>query len=370
MDRFSMTRCEIDLDRFEENIETVKALAGDAVPMAVIKANAYGHGAAVLMRKLFTKGIRYFGVANIGEAMELRRTFHRGGILVLGYTPPHLMHYAADYDVALTVFTIEQARTLESQGAPVKVHIALNTGLNRLGFQPCEQTVEEVVEISKMENVRIEGIFTHFAKGSHGSDERQAALFRKMTDEMEARGVELGFKHASDGIALTKYGSFGLNMVRPGALFYGYGPGVKPIMSIRSQIIHVHSVPAGQGVSYGLTDAVGYDRVVATLPYGYSDGVPMGLSHGQGYVTIRGKKAPYVGVVCMDMCLVDVTDIPEAAVGDPVTVIGDGDSEMTFDEAADKCGVNVNSLVSGIARRVPRVYLEHGEEVMFTDYLF
>ncbi len=370
MDRFSMTRCEIDLDRFGQNIETVKALAGDATPMAVIKANAYGHGAAVLMRKLFSRGIRHFGVANLGEAMELRRTFHRGNILVLGYTPPHLMHYAADYDVALTVFTIEQARALHEQGAPVKIHIALNTGMHRLGFDPCEQTVEEVAEIARMDNVTIEGVFTHFAKGSEASDRRQVEVFRDITSRIEARGVALGHKHVSDGIALTKYGSWGFDMVRPGALFYGYGPGVEPIMSIRSQVIHVHTVPAGEGVSYGLTDAVGYDRIVATLPYGYSDGVPMGLSNGRGFVTVRGRRAPYVGLLCMDMCMVDVTDIPGVRVGDPVTVFGDDVDELSFAEAADKCGVNVNSLVSGIARRVPRVFLEHGEEVEMQDYLF
>ena len=134
-----MTRCEIDLDRFEHNIARVKELAGESKPMAVIKADAYGHGAAVLMRKLFSRGIEFFGVANIGEAMELRRTFHRGNILVLGYTPTHLMHYAADYGVSLTVFSLEQARALNDIGQPVNVHIKLNTGLHRLGFAPTQQ---------------------------------------------------------------------------------------------------------------------------------------------------------------------------------------------------------------------------------------
>lgn len=370
MDRFSLTRCEIDLDRFEHNIQLVKSLAGDSTPMAVIKANAYGHGAAVLMRKLFTSGIRYFGVANIGEAMELRRTFHRGSILVLGYTPENLMHYAAEYDVALTVFSLRQAEALNAVGQPISIHIKLDTGLHRLGFDLTEQTVREIKEISQMENIHIEGIFSHFAQGSKEDDMKQLERFNDMCARLEAEGIELGFRHISDGVALGKYGPRNLNMVRPGAIFYGYGPGALPIMTLRSQVIFVHKVPAGDGISYGLTDKCDHDRVIATLPYGYSDGVPRVLSNGVGHVTIRGKKAPYVGVLCMDMCMVDITDIPEVREGDTVTVFGSGEGDFTFTEAAKLCGVNVNSLLSGIARRVPRVYYEKGEEVMFTDYLF
>lgn len=370
MDRFSMTRCEIDLDRFEHNIELVKSLTGDAEPMAVIKANAYGHGAAELMRKLFSKGIRFFGVANIGEAMELRRTFHRGSILVLGYTPPHLMHYASEYGVALTVFTLEQAEALNAVGQPASVHIKLNTGLHRLGF-PCDDgAVEDIIKISKLENITIEGIFSHFAQGSDEDDRRQLERFNSMVAKLKAAGVDVGYRHMSDGIALSKYGNVGLDMIRPGAMFYGYGPGAMPIMTIKSQIINIHRVPAGEGVSYGLTDKADHDRMVATLPYGYSDGVPRVLSNGVGHVSINGKGAPYVGVLCMDMCMVDVTDIPEARVGDTVTVFGDGEGDFTFAKAAQLCGVNINSLISGIARRVPRVFFEKGEEVMFTDYLF
>ena len=370
MDRFSMTRCEIDLDRFEHNIEEVKRLAGSSTPMAVIKADAYGHGAAVLMRKLFSRGIEYFGVANIGEAMELRRTFHRGHILVLGYTPPHLMHYAADYGVSLTVFSIEQARALNAIGQPASVHIKLNTGLNRLGFPPTEQSINEIKEISQMKNISIEGIFSHFAQGSEEEDFGQMQVFRMMTEWLENEGVRLGHKHICDGIALGKYGTLGFNMVRPGALLYGYGSNVLPIMSLKSQVIFVHKVPAGEGVSYGLTDKCDHERVIATLPYGYSDGVPRLLSNGKGHVTVNGHKAPYVGVLCMDMCMVDVTGIPDVSVGDQVTVFGTGDNDFSFAEAASIVGVNVNSLLSGIARRVPRVYFEKGEEVMFTDYLF
>lgn len=370
MDRFSLTRCEIDLDRFEHNIEQVKTLAGGSKPMAVIKADAYGHGAAVLMRKLFSHGVDFYGVANIGEAMELRRTFHRGNILVLGFTPPHLMHYAADYGVSLTVFSLEQARALNAVGQPASVHIKINTGLHRLGFAPTEQSVREIVEISRMENITIEGIFSHFAQGSEEEDRAQYEIFRLMTEWLEDEGVELGYKHMCDGIALGKYGNLGLNMVRPGAMFYGYGQGALPIMSLKSQIIFKHKVPAGEGVSYGLTDKCDHGRVVATLPYGYSDGVPRLLSGGRGHVTIRGKKAPYVGVLCMDMCMVDITNIPEAEIGDTVTVFGDGPDDFSFTQAAGLVGVNVNSLLSGIARRVPRVYYEKGQEVMFTDYLF
>lgn len=365
-----MTRCEIDLDRFEHNIEQVKKLSCGSTPMAVIKADAYGHGAAVLMRKLFSKGIRFFGVANIGEAMELRRTFHRGNVLVLGYTPPHLMHYASEYGVALTVFSLEQARALNEVGQPSSVHIKINTGLHRLGFEPCERSVKEIKEISQMENIEIEGIFSHLAQGSDEDDHHQHQVFEDMVRRLEEEGIQLKYKHISDGIALGNYGNMGLNMVRPGAIFYGYGNGALPIMSLKSQIIFVHRVPAGDGISYGLTDKCDHDRMVATLPYGYSDGVPRLLSNGRGHVTINGKKAPYLGVLCMDMCMVDVTGIPEAKVGDQVTVFGDHEGDMTFKETAQICGVNVNSLLSGIARRVPRVYYEKGEEVMFTDYLF
>ena len=365
-----MTRCEIDLDRFDYNIERVKELAGESRVMAVIKADAYGHGAAVLMRRLFSHGIRYFGVANIGEAMELRRTFHRGNILVLGYTPPHLMHYASDYGVALTVFTEEQAEALNKVGQPASIHIKLNTGLNRLGFGTDAQAAKAIAKIAKMENITIEGIFSHLAQGSKEDDMHQYEVFTAMTGMLESMGVNVGHRHISDGIALGKYEGMHLDMVRPGAMFYGYGSGVKPIMSLKSQIIHIHKVPAGEGISYGLTDRADHDRIIATLPYGYSDGVPRLLSQGRGHVTIKGKKAPYVGVLCMDMCMVDISDIEGLKVGDEVTVFGSGENDFTFTQAAEACGVNVNSLTSGIARRVPRVYFEKGKEVMFTDYLF
>ncbi len=365
-----MTRCEIDLDRFNHNIDRVGRLSGGATPMAVIKADAYGHGAAVLMRRLYSKGTRFFGVANIGEAMELRRTFHQGTILVLGYTPPKLMHYAAEYGVALTVFSYEQAEHLNAQGEKVTVHIKINTGLHRLGFWPGEQAFEEIYQICKMPNLRVEGIFTHLAQSGAEGDMKQAEVFRTVLEELSRRGVEFEYRHISDGIALTKYGNLNCNMIRPGAVYYGYGEGFKPIMKLRSKVIFVHKVPAGEGVSYGLTDAADHDRIIATLPYGYSDGVPRVLSNGVGHVTIRGQRAPYVGVLCMDMCMVDVTHISGVQEWDTVTVLGDGENEFTFTEAARLCSVNVNSLLSGVARRVPRVYFEGGKEVMFTDYLF
>ena len=376
MEQLRGTRVEIDLDHLKHNLQVLRDMIGpDVNVMAIIKADAYGHGAVLIMEYLLKYGIRHFGVASLNEALELRRVHKDGEILVLGLTPDRLLHYCVENNITQACCSLEQAKILSdcaSAERPAKIQIKLDTGLHRLGFVPTEESMDIVAKIAALPNVRIEGIFSHLAVADEAFEKRQGEIFQTFIDGCAQRGVTFPLRSINDGLGTVKYPHMRHNMVRPGSFFYGLNPYVselRPMMQLKAEIAQLKTVPAGEGVSYRLQDAADHDRVIATLPVGAVDAVPRSLSSGKGWVSVRGVRCPITGIVCMDQMMVDVTDVPGVQLGDDAIVFGGEGDSMTWYKAAELTASNRNVMQSSIPRRVPRVYLENGEVVAVRDYL-
>ena len=374
MEHLRSTRAEINLDNLKYNIGVLREELGpDVEPMAIIKADCYGHGAVIMMEYMLKYGLRYFGVASLNEALELRRFHKDGEILVLGLSPDSILHYGVENDIVQTICSLHQAEVLSALGKPAKVQIKVDTGMHRLGFAPTEENMDVVAQIAKLPNIVIRGIFSHLALETHDDDYRQWEKFQRFIDGCEMRGVTFPLKSLDDGIGSIRYPEMRYNMVRPGSFFYGFNPHIstlRPLMELKSEIVHLQVLPAGEGLGYGLDDAADQDRTIATLPFGYVDGAPRALSHYQGWCMVKGVKCPFVGLLCMDQAMIDVSEVPDAAIGDEVLVFGSEEGAMTYPKGASITNFNRNGLQAALPRRVPKVYYENGKEVAYRDYLF
>lgn len=378
MEHLRTTRAEINLDNLNYNIGVLRQELGpDVEPMAIIKADAYGHGAVMMMGYMMKYGLRYFGVASLNEALELRRAHKDGEILVLGLSPDHLLHYGAENNIIQTICSLRQAKRLSEDcgrlGITGRIKIKVDTGMHRLGFAPTEESMDIVAEIAKLPNLKLDGIFSHLALETHDDDYRQWARFQQFIDGCEKRGVTFPLKSIDDGIGAIRYPEMRYNMVRPGSFFYGFNPHIptlRPVMELKSEIVHLQVLPAGEGIGYGLDDKADHDRVIATLPFGYVDGAPRALSHYQGWCSVKDVKCPIVGLMCMDQAMIDVSDVPDVQIGDEVVVFSQEHNAMTYPEGAKITNFNRNGLQAALARRVPKVYFEEGKEVAYRDYLF
>lgn len=374
MEHLRSTRAEINLDNLKYNIGVLREELGpDVEPMAIIKADCYGHGAVIMMEYMLKYGLRYFGVASLNEALELRRFHKDGEILVLGLSPDSILHYGVENDIVQTICSLHQAEVLSALGKPAKVQIKVDTGMHRLGFAPTEENMDVVAQIAKLPNIVIRGIFSHLALETHDDDYRQWEKFQRFIDGCEMRGVTFPLKSLDDGIGSIRYPEMRYNMVRPGSFFYGFNPHIstlRPLMELKSEIVHLQMLPAGEGLGYGLDDAADHDRIIATLPFGYVDGAPRALSHYQGWCLVKGVKCPFVGLLCMDQAMIDVSEVPDAAIGDEVLVFGNEEGAMTYPQGASITNFNRNGLQAALPRRVPKVYYENGKEVAYRDYLF
>lgn len=374
MEHLRSTRAEINLDNLKYNIGVLREELGpDVEPMAIIKADCYGHGAVIMMEYMLKYGLRYFGVASLNEALELRRFHKDGEILVLGLSPDSILHYGVENDIVQTICSLHQAEVLSALGKPAKVQIKVDTGMHRLGFAPTEENMDVVAQIAKLPNIVIRGIFSHLALETHDDDYRQWEKFQRFIDGCEMRGVTFPLKSLDDGIGSIRYPEMRYNMVRPGSFFYGFNPHIstlRPLMELKSEIVHLQVLPAGEGLGYGLDDAADHDRIIATLPFGYVDGAPRALSHYQGWCMVKGVKCPFVGLLCMDQAMIDVSEVPDAAIGDEVLVFGNEEGAMTYPKGAAITNFNRNGLQAALPRRVPKVYYENGKEVAYRDYLF
>lgn len=378
MEHLRTTRAEINLDNLKYNIGVLRQELGpDVEPMAIIKADAYGHGAVMMMGYMMKYGLRYFGVASLNEALELRRAHKDGEILVLGLSPDHLLHYGAENNIIQTICSLRQAKRLSEDcgrlGITGRIKIKVDTGMHRLGFAPTEESMDIVAEIAKLPNLKLDGIFSHLALETHDDDYRQWARFQQFIEGCEKRGVTFPLKSIDDGIGAIRYPEMRYNMVRPGSFFYGFNPHIptlRPVMELKSEIVHLQVLPAGEGIGYGLDDKADHDRVIATLPFGYVDGAPRALSHYQGWCSVKDVKCPIVGLMCMDQAMIDVSDVPDVQIGDEVVVFSQEHNAMTYPEGAKITNFNRNGLQAALARRVPKVYFEEGKEVAYRDYLF
>lgn len=374
------TIIEVNLDNIAYNMKKIKEVIGnDVFVAAVVKANGYGHGAVDIAPTIMENGGEYLAVATLTEALELRKKYGDYKIFIMGYTPDEYLEYAVKNDITQTIFSLSQAVILNDLGKKHSkksvIHIKYDTGFNRLGFRDCQESIDEIDEIFKLENIYVEGIFSHFALAGRNEDDLQYNKFMDAVKLIEQRGRSFRFKHICDSISGIDYPEYRLNMIRPGAIIYGLKSykdesiALKQAMTFKTKIYHIKALEKGEGVSYDYLWKSDRKCVVGTLPFGYADGYPRNL-RDKGIVTIHGKKAPIIGVICMDQCMVDLTDIPEACVGDEVIIYGDGlNNTLNIHQISQLAETNKNEITCRITRRTPRVYIKEGKVVKVVNYL-
>ena len=379
---FDSTRVVVDMDALASNMDAIREKAGVPV-MAVVKADAYGHGAVQVARLLQDK-CAFFCVSSILEAMELRQAGLTKPILLLGYTPAEAYPTAIREGIRPTIYRMEDALAL-SQAAqaaqlPARFHFAVDTGMSRIGFQVTERDADICAEIAGLPGLYAEGLFSHFATADCADLTRakqQAERFAAFDEMLQKRGVNIPIRHLNNSAGLMNFKT-PYEMARSGIITYGMYPSdevdqsllsLRPALQWLSRVSHVKTLPAGREISYGGTYVTGADTVVATIPVGYADGYRRNLS-GRFHVLIRGQKAPILGRICMDQMMVDVTAIPGVTVGDQVTLIGtDGDSTITVEEISAQADSFNYEFVCGISRRVPRLYMKDGHMDHAVHYL-
>lgn len=359
---------EVDLGALEENIKNIKScIQGGAKWCAVVKADAYGHGAIAVARKAVEQGASYLAVAVLSEAITLREAGFTLPILILGASPVEESGTLVDYDITQAVFTVEQAKALSAaaveRGKIAKVHLKVDTGMSRIGVRP-EMAGEFAKGISEMPNIKLEGMFSHFALAD-AVDKTYAHMqldkFKLAISKVEAAGVHIEIKHIANSAAILEMPETHFDMVRAGIILYGLWPSdevkhvidLKPIMQLKAKVVYLKTLHAGESISYGCTFTAERESRIGTLPLGYADGYTR-LFTGKAQVEFAGKRAPIAGRICMDQCMVDLTDIPEIKQGDVVTLYGS--ESLTMDEAASWLGTINYELPCMLSPRVPRVY--------------
>ena len=372
----------VDLDQIAANYQAIREKAG--VPaMAIVKADAYGHG-AIQVARVLEKDCDFFGVSSLAEALELRKAGITAPILVLGPLPQTAFEIAVREQIRPTIDRYEDGEALsqvaEKLGVTAPFHLAVDTGMSRIGFQATEENADVCAKLCALPGIAAEGIFSHYATADNRDLTKaraQADRFDRFCQMLEQRGVTVQYRHMDNSAGIANFARH-YQMVRPGIVLYGMYPSpevdpahlpVQPALNWKSRITHIKTLEAGREISYGGAFVTEKPTVVATIPVGYADGYRRALSN-RFYVLIRGKKAPILGRVCMDQMMVDVTEIPNAQVGDTVTLVGtDGDERITMEEIATAADVLHYEFSCGISRRVPRYYLLKGEIVRKVHYL-
>lgn len=384
MKTYSRVYASIDLDAVVFNMESMqRALAPDAKMIGVVKTDGYGHGAVPVAQTIdpFVSG---YAVATIDEALILRRHGIARPILILGVTANDRYAELIDYDIRPAIFTMEQALPLSrmavEKGTRARIHLALDTGMSRIGMDADAAGADLAAQIAALPGIEVEGMFTHFARADETDKTATQAQFQAYTDFvslLDARGVTIPVKHCSNSAAIIDLPDMYMDRVRAGISIYGLYPSdevdksrvpLRPVMGLKSFVTYVRDLPPGREISYGGTFCTERPTRVATVPVGYGDGYPRGLS-GKGRVLIHGQSAPILGRVCMDQFMIDVTDIPDTQTGSEVTLLGrDGDEEITAEELASLSGRFHYELLCDIGKRVPRVYYRDGNVVGSKDY--
>ncbi|MBE6707840.1 MAG: alanine racemase [Ruminococcaceae bacterium] len=376
---------KIDLDALEHNFELIQSrLPAGTDIMAVIKADAYGHG-AVEVARILEGQCHSFGIATIEEAVELRNAGITSPLLILGFTAPEQYAIALEYDVELTVFSYDAALLLNKvcakSGKRAIVHIAVDTGMGRIGFQVSEVDADAAAKIFSLENIRVKGLFSHYATADE-LDKTYALAQKERFDRFESmlseRGCHAEIKHLNNSAGIMELCQSNYDLARAGIILYGLYPSdeviaedfpLRPVMELITHISHVKTLSAGYGVSYGRIYVTDKETTIATIPVGYADGYPRCLS-GKGYVLIGGVKCPIVGRICMDQMMVDISAVPDAKVGDTVVLFGTyGNNRISVEEISELASSFNYEFVSCIARRVPRAYFKNGEYLRTVSYL-
>lgn len=366
------TVIEVNLDRIADNVKQIRAMVGKDVKIAaVVKANGYGHGAVGIAPAIMDNGGDLLCVAALSEAIELKEAYPQYPVLIMGLTQEEYFPYVLDYNILQTIDTLEQAKVLsrlaEKRGVTAGIHIKYDTGFHRLGFPDMQKSLDEIEEISRLPGVRIEGIFSHLVLLDDESNQKQYEDFSRAVQALKSRGVEIPCCHLADSIASVDYPEYRMDMIRAGAIIYGlkgFHKGqldIKQALTFKTKINHITEIQAGEGVSYDFMWRASKDTRIGTLPFGYADGYPRNL-RGKAMVTIHGKQVPVVGVLCMDQCMVDLGDVPEASVGDEVIIYGDGTGNTLDIQAISVLAeTNKNDIVSRLTGRPARIYTKGGK---------
>ncbi len=374
MDFLHRTWAEINIPALIHNLGLIKKQCEGAHIMAVVKADAYGHSAKAIAPVLEREGADSFAVSNIDEALALREYGIQKPILILGYTPAECAYVLAKNNITQTVYSAEYAKKLSSFAskvdATVNVHIKLDTGMGRLGFDVRREDSEglnEALAVFTLSNIKVTGTFTHFpvadSSGAEAESYTKAQLDRFMAaiQKIKAAGFNAGMLHCSNSAGVILGGSFKLDICRPGIILYGLSPsnevkfdGIIPVMTVKSVVSMVKTIHKGEALSYGRTFKAPKEMKIATVTAGYADGYPRLLSN-KGEVIIDGKRAPIVGRICMDQFIADVTDIENVAEGDEVLLFG---AELPVEEIAEKCSTINYEIICGVSPRVPRVIIK------------
>lgn len=380
MEKNNRVKAVISLDAVEQNFrEMRKNIAEDTKMIAVVKADAYGHGAVPIAHLIEDHDYIWgFAAATAEEAVHLRQAGITKPILILGIVFDEYFPELVQYDIRPAVCEYDEAKKLSDeavlQNKTVHIHIALDTGMTRIGYADIPESVEEIKKIAELPNLEIEGMFTHFARADEY--DRSPAMvqlerYQDFSKRVEEAGVDIPLHHCSNSAGIIRVPEANLSIVRAGITIYGIYPSseverdivkLAPVMELKSHITYVKDVPAGAAISYGGTYVADKKKRVATIPVGYADGYPRQLSN-KGWVLIHGKKAPILGRVCMDQFMADVTEIDNVKKGDEVTLLGrDGDEFISIEEMGDLCGRFSYEFACDISSRVPRVYIKDGKE--------
>ncbi len=368
---------EVSLPQLRKNVEIIRSLNSDKTEiMAVVKADAYGHGDEHIVRCLANDcGIRYFAVSNLDEAIAVRKFAPQGEILILGYTPPEYAHEISMYNIIQGVVSTEYAEALvQNTPQPIRCHIKIDTGMGRIGLKhdTPQQCAAEIAEMMKIDKLSVEGIYTHFAVADSDDPDnvaytdKQEKFITDTYDVLAAQGIKLPHLHFMNSAATCYRNSERSTLSRAGIILYGLHPdvsldipeGLEPLMELKAVISHVKTVNKGDCISYGRTFRADREMRIATVTIGYADGYSRLLS-SKGEILVHGRRCKITGRVCMDQLMIDVSDVPEAKAGDIVTLIGkEGDDRITADDLAQIYGTIGYEVVCGISKRVPRVYIE------------
>lgn len=385
--KFNRAWAEVNLDNIAHNVKEIRRITDKKVEiMGVVKADAYGHGVMEVTRTLLENGVTRLAVSMLDEAIQLRQNGIEVPILILSYTDPIRAEEIILNDVTQTVFSHDLAEALSNAAVKhnrnVKIHIKIDTGMTRVGFMPGYSAVKNVVQISKLPGIIIEGLFTHFASADETDNAytcMQFERFMSIVSELNRIGVYIPVKHVCNSAGLIEFPEMHLNMVRPGIVLYGLYPSdevdktkidLRPAMTMKANVILVKDVEKDTCISYGRIFKTARSSKIATIPIGYADGYTRLLTN-KGKVLLNGQLAPIVGKICMDQCMVDITDIDgKVNVGDEAVLIGrQMDNEIKVEDLARSVGTINYELVSIIGKRIPRVYLKDGKIYNVLNYL-
>lgn len=366
---------EVDLSAVAHNMREIRRIVKpEAQILAIVKANAYGHGAETFAREVLKHGANKLGVATLGEAVELRKSgIKEAPIVVLGYIPYDIVDTAISYDITQTVYTLEGAEAISKaavqMGKKAIIHIKIDTGMGRIGFLPGPETLRDIKKIMDLPGLFVEGIYTHFAVADHGDKSftlHQLEKFTELTTQLSRAGINFPIKHAANSAAVIDIPESHFDMVRPGIIMYGLYPSkevnkkkieLKPAMTLKAQVSFVKKVAPGFSVSYGRKFITSKDTIIASLPLGYADGYARMLSN-QAQVLIGGKRVAVAGMICMDQFMVDATDVPGVRIGDEAVLFGvQGNEEISVEELAQRLNTINYEVICMLSARIPRVYI-------------